>query len=275
MKTYQPLIWSSVLLVLLCTALNGKEVSVIHLKYRPANEIVRIVKPQLGPEESITGKGFVVILTAASENAARLEQIIRTLDKPSRQLLITVVQGENARQALASVDVSGNVSIGDNASVEFGRNPQPENTVSVKGEGSESKQLDADIQRLRIQEGRAALLVIDQSMPVTARNIDPRLGNRQVVFQKVRTGFWVTARLTGNRYVLDIVSQRESAASAGSGVVATQQIQTQVTGQLGKWMDIGGVLGVSRHSESGFVYSDRQQSQRQQQVYLIILETAN
>ena len=275
MKAYQPLIWSSVLLVLLCTALNGQEVSVIHLKYRPANEIVRILSPQLGPEESITGKGFVVILTAASENVSRLEQIIRTLDKPSRQLLITVVQGENARQALTSVDVSGNVSIGDNAKIEFGRNPQPENTVSVKGESSESKQLNADIQRLRIQEGRSALMYIGQSIPISAKTIDPRPGNSQVVFQEVRTGFWVTTRLTGNRYVLDIVSQRKSAASTGGGVIATQQIQTQVAGQLGRWMDIGGVLGVSRHSGSGIVYSDRQQSQRDQPVYLIIVETVN
>ncbi len=275
MKAYQPFIWPSVLLVLFCTALHSREVSVINLKYRPADEIVRIIKPQLGPEESITGKGFVVILSAASDNLPRLEQMIGTLDKPSRQLLITVVQGENARQALASIDVSGNVSIGDNARIEFGRNPQPENTVSVKGESSESKRFAADIQRLRIQEGRSALLYMGQSIPVTAKTIDPRLENSQVVYQQVRTGFWVTARLAGNRYVLDIVSQRESTVSAGSGVVGTQQIQTQVRGQLGKWMDIGEVLGISRHSESGIAYGERQQHNRQQPVYLIIVETTN
>ena len=275
MKAVQPLIWSSVLLVLLCTAPHCGEVSVIDLKYRPANEIVRIIRPQLGPDDSISGKGFVVILTAASENLPRLEKIIRTLDKPSRQLLLTVVQGENARQALASVDVSGNVSIGDNARVAFGRNPQPENTFSVKGESGEQKQADAAIQRLRIQEGRSALLFIGQSIPVSGQTVDPRVRGRQGDFTEVRTGFWVTVRLAGDRYVLDIVSQRESNASSGHGAVATQQIQTQVNGQLGKWMDIGGVLGTSRYSESGFVYGDRRQGRRQQPVYLIIVETAN
>ena len=271
---HRPYIWISVLLVLFCTSATGEQLRIIELKHRPADEIVRIVKSQLGPEDTISGKGYVVILTAAPENVNRIESIIRTLDKPSRQLLITVVQGENARATLSSIDVSGNLSIGDNTRIEFGRNPQPDNTVSATGRNSESVQKNIDIQRLRAQEGLPAVIYIGQSIPVSTRTTAPRPSGNRVAFRETRTGFRVVARLSGNRFVLDIESQREIVSSATHGAVATQQIQTQVLGRLGQWMNIGEILGAGQWRESGIVYSDEDRRQGRRPVFIHIAEIA-
>ena len=267
-----------ILTVLCLTAVStyGQELRIIELKHRRADEVIRIVRPQLGPEDSISGKGTVVILSAAPEHITRIESIIRTLDKPSRQLLITVVQGENARQALDSIDVSGNVSIGDDARIEFGRRPQPDDTVSVEGRSGRSAQRNADIQQLRVQEGMAASIFIGQSIPISAQAAAPRTQHRQpgqdVVFREVRTGFRVVPRLTGNRFVLDIASQRETSDTIAYGAVASQQIQTQVYGKLGQWVDIGGIVGQRQFSESGILYSDDNRRRNDQAVYIRIVE---
>ncbi len=257
----------------------GGQLSIIELKHRTADEIIGIVKPLLGPDDTISGKKYVVFLTTAPENLARIESVIRALDKPSRQLLITVVQGENAEEALHSVDVSGNVAIGDNARIEFGRNPQPEGTVSIKGRSGQSVRGQKDIQRLRTQEGLPAFITIGNIIPVTTQTVDPRSRGSQdgkrVVFREVKTGFRVIPRLSGDRFILDITSQLESISSAGHGAVETQQIQTQVQGRLNEWVEIGGVLGMRQWSESGFVYSDEYKKQNRGRVFLKIVEVAH
>lgn len=273
MNAHRKYLWILTLSFLLCTATTGAEVSIIELKHRRAEEVIRIVAPLLGSTDAISGKGFTVIVTAAAENISRIESIVRSLDRPSRQLLITVVQGENARQALNTIDVSGNLSVGDQAGVEFGRHPQPDDTVSVKGRSDKSAQRNADIQRLRVREGMRAVMFIGQAIPVSTATIDPRTGSR-VVFQQVRTGFDVVARLSGNRFVLDIVSQRESTITADRGAIATQQIQTQVSGQLGQWVDVGGILGMRQFGETGFVYSDEYWKENRSSVFLTIVEVA-
>ena len=95
------------------------QLSIIDLKHRTAGEIIRIIQPLLGPEDTISGKKNVIFLTTTPGKLARIQAIIRNLDKKIRQVKITVVQGQNAREALASVDVSGNISIGDNAKIKF------------------------------------------------------------------------------------------------------------------------------------------------------------
>ena len=267
-------IWISLFLILLYTSAYCGQLRIIELKHRTADEIIRIVRSQLGPDDTISGKGYVVFLTAADENVTRIESIIRTLDAPSRQLLITVVQGENAREALASVDISGNVSIGDNARVEFGRNPQPDNTVAVKGRSSETRKNNVDIQRLRAQEGLPAFIYIGQLVPVSTRTVAPQSRQNRTAFRETKTGVRLVARLSGDRFVLDIETQRDIISPTTRGAVATQQIQTQVHGRVGEWVDIGGVIEAGQWRESGIAYSDENRRQRQRPVFIRVNEIA-
>ena len=276
-KLHRLFIWLFVCLLLCGSRGICDQLRVFELKHRTADEIVRIVKPLLGPEDTISGRSFTVIVTAAPETLSRIESVIRTLDRPSRRLLIIVVQGEDAREALDSVDVSGNVSIGDDARIEFGRNPQPEGSVSVTGRSARSTRRDVDIQRLRAQEGLPAFFYVGQLVPVSTQTVDPRSHGSRVVFKEARTGFEVVPRLSGDRFILDIASRRESTPSAdrGGGVVQSQQIQTQVHGRLNEWIDIGGVLGSRQRREAGVAYRDETSRQNRQSVFLTIVEVAD
>jgi len=274
MKSHRLVVLVFIFLCLIGASGHGGELGIIELRHRTADEVVRIVTPLLGPDDAISGKGYVVILTGAPDNIARIESIIRNLDRPSRQLLIIVVQGENAREAMASVDVSGNVSIGDDTRIEFGRNPQPENTVSVTGRSDRSAQRSMDVQKVRAREGLAAFIYIGQSIPVSTQAGDPRVHGSRIVFRDVKTGFRVVPRLSGDHFVLDIASQQESTPSARQGAVAAQRIQTQVQGRLNQWLDIGGILGIRRKSDTGFIYSDGRQKKSNSSIFLKIVEVA-
>lgn len=274
MRIRRQVIYPLVFPALLSFSATCGEMSIIELKHRTADEVIRIVTPLLGPEDTITGRRYTVILTAVPERAGRIESIIRNLDKPARQLLLIVVQGENAGETLEAIDISGNLSPGDHAGVEFGRHPQPDDTVAVMGRSARSAKRQADIQRLRVREGMPAVLSIGQMLPVSTRTVDPRARNDRIAYQQVRTGFRVVPRLSGNRYVLGIAAQRESSSAAGHQAPAAQQLQTQIQGRLDEWLDIGGILNADRRSESGFVHSDERQERLLHPVYLKIVEIA-
>jgi len=251
------------------------QLSIIDLKNRTADEIIRIIQPLLGPGDTISGKKNVIFLTTTPERLARIQAIIRNLDKKIRQVKITVVQGQNAREAMASVDVSGNISIGDNAKIKFGRNPQPEDTISITGRSGQSGQSSEDIQQVSVQEGMSAIIYFGQSIPVSSRTTTPNHGGQGenfVEFREVRTGFKVKPRLAGDRFVLDIVSQSESTPSVQHGVVDAQQIQTQIQGKLDEWIEISGILSAGQWRETGIAYDDEINKKNLRQVFLKIAE---
>jgi hypothetical protein len=251
---------------------HGGELSVIKLKHRTAEDIIQVIKPHLGPGDSISGQKYVIFLNTTPENLVRIKSIINTLDRALRQLLITVVQGENAQTALDSVDASGNVSIGDHSKVKFGRQPQPEDTIAVTGRSAQAGQSDTDIQQVRVQEGTSARIYIGLSVPVSEGRTGTRQYGRAVEYREIRTGFEVLPRLSGDRFVLNIASQRESAASAGQGVVDTQQIQTRIQGRLNAWIDIGGILGETQGREAGPIYRKEEKLKNRTQVFIKLVE---
>jgi hypothetical protein len=275
MKIHRAMLLISAFLLLFGASAHCGQLRIIELKHRTAGEIIRIVKPLLGPDDTISGKRYTILLTAAPENLSRIEAVIRTLDRAPRQLMIIVVQGQHAREALASVDVSGNVSIGDQTRLTFGRKPLSPGTVSAAGRREASGLRNVDIQRLRVQEGLPAFITIGQSIPVSTRAIDPRSNGDEVVYQELRTGFRVVPRLTGDRFILDITSQRDASSPSEYGTVATQQIQTQAQGKLNEWIEIGAVLGLGQQRAGGLVYSDQQRRKSRTQVFLTVVEAAD
>lgn len=48
-------------------------------------------------------------------------------------------------------------------------------------------------------------------------------------------------RVNGEQVTLSISPQRERLDPTGGGAIDTQSVQTTVTGQLGEWIDLGGV----------------------------------
>ena len=263
-------------LVLFARFANCDQLRIIELQHRPAKEIIPIVEPLLAAEETVSGDKFVIFLTAAPQNIARIESIIRTLDMPPRHLLITVVQGENAEEALDSVDLSGDISIGDHTKISLGRSPPNPDSVSIEGRSRSSARSDLDIQHLRVQDGVPATIYLTYSTPVSMPPVASRSGGRQhppqVVFREASTGFRVTVRVATDRFVLDIASQRESNAAFGTGAVESQHIQTQVQGRLNQWIGIGEILDGRQQREAGLLYRDESRKQVGQRVFLRIVE---
>jgi hypothetical protein len=108
---------------------------------------------------------------------------------------------------------------------------------------------DRNTQTVRVMEGREAFVGVGQSVPVRGRQVRRVVINGQLVeqvmegtqYRDVTTGFYVLPRLSGDRVTLDVSPQRETLSRQIPGGVNVQSVVTTVSGQLGEWMEIGGI----------------------------------
>ena len=232
---------------------------VIPLHYRMAEEIIPILQPMLAREGTLSGYKGQLIVRTSPENLAEIKRILASVDNAPRQLLITVRQDADARLQRSAADVSGNVG-NDNVRViapPTSRERQGGRVVIQEGDGrvqarvlnSNSAATDRNTQTLRVMEGREAFIGVGQSVPLRGRQVTRTVVGGRVVeqvvdttqYRDVTTGFYVRARLSGDRVMLDISPQRETLSSDIRGSVNVQRVATTVSGRLGEWMEIGGI----------------------------------
>ena len=259
-------------LVFICFAIaSGGQVAVIELKNRPADELIPVISPFLGPGDTLSGQGSLLFLSTTPDNLARIQSIIAHLDQALQQLAITVVQGENAIDQLRSIDITGSVAIGDGVTLGVGdpRN-QPHDSIAVDARNSQRTRRSSDIQQVLVQNGATATVYLGLSLPV-AMDSPTHKGMRYHQIQGYRemlTGARVTPRISGNRVTLEIEVRQDQPSGDSPEVVHTQKIQTQIQARLDEWIDIGSILGVSNRQDAGLINRSSSQQSGQRHVFV-------
>jgi type II secretory pathway component GspD/PulD (secretin) len=269
-----PILIGMLLLCLLLSVVapaSNSQLAVIELKHRLADEVIPIISPLLEPGNTLSGDGFRLFLTTSPENLIRIQSIIAHLDQASRQLAITLVQGENALDTLSRITVSGNVSIGDHVKIGAGsRRDQPPNTVDVDARSSRSTQRSTDVQRVLVEDGAAATIYVGLSAPVVLGSpVHGGVRHREVVgYREMFSGMQVIPRVSGQRVILEIETHRDQPSGDLSGEVQTQQIRTRVQGSLNEWIEIGGILTTTQGTDTGLTHGQSGRMTNQRQVFI-------
>ena len=259
------------LLFIFSAIASGGQMAVIELKHRPADDVIPVISPFLGPGDTLSGQDSLLFLNTTPENLTRIRSIIAHLDQASQQLAITVVQGENAIDQLRSVDITGSVAIGDGVTLGVGdpRN-QPHDSIAVDARSSQRTRRSSDFQQVLVQNGATGTVYLGLSLPV-AMDSPTHKGMRYHQIQGYRemlTGARVTPRISGNRVTLEIEVRQDQPSGDSPEVVRTQQIQTQIQARLDEWIDIGSILGASNRQDAGLINRSSSQQSGQRHVFV-------
>lgn len=268
--------------MLLVSVAQADSITTIQLQNRPAEEIVPIVKPMLGTNESISGHGFKLFLRSSPETRAQVKDMIAALDIAPKMLQISVFQGST--RGLSELGFSGNIQIesGD-TSVSIGA-PKNDNgnaggsiTYGTnKGSGSISsisthKRLKDDpIHQIRVTEGNEAYIETGKQVPYFSGNhwIRPRGVAGGIEYKDVITGFYVLPRVHGDNVTLQISPFKNSLSNANAGNIETQYAKTTLTGRIGEWLLIGGVTEQLKRAQSGTGISVSTQSRNNESIWI-------
>jgi len=271
-----------VTLSLACVAQAG-ELHVIQLKHRPAQELLPVIRPLLGPDDAVSAADYRLIVRTTEARRREVERVVQQLDVARRNLTLTVRQGSRAEMHDRSQSVSGEVEVGHDARVALPRRPADDRGVTVEHEsgdarlryeGRETRGAARDVrsQTLRVQDGQRAYIHLGQSVPHVKRILS--LAGRRVTiaqgveYQNVVTGFEVLPRVQGERVQLEITPRLSALADPSTGLANFQELRTTVNVRLGEWIDLGAISGAGENVRRAIVDSAVSDRAEQRSVWL-------
>jgi hypothetical protein len=247
---------SSLLLGLLVSLPLQADVEVVSLQHRQSDEVMPALQPHLAEGGRLSGFGTRLFIDTSPDNLAQLRRILEALDRPPRQLQISVRQETDEERANAGLSVSGRIDAGDV------RVRLPD-TATGQGGGSlglhdgkgvararvwSSRDLANERirQQVRVIEGSEAFIQAGVTLPLALREVtlDPygAVIRESVVFEDIGTGFLARPTPAGDTVTLEIMPQHEKRVPGTRGTVRTQRLSTTVSGRLGEWIPLGGSI---------------------------------
>lgn len=234
----------------------ASELRVIPLQHRMPDEVVPVLRPLLGPGESVTGVDTKLIVRASPATLDQIERVLREIDVARRNLRIAVRHARSGDAAEERAGVSATVRNGNTRIVVGGGQDtgglragtaRPGAAVEAQIERRYTTASDTLTETLTVLDGGHAFLRVGQSLP----DVQPFLvlaGDRLgvvagVQYRDVTTGFDVRPQLQGETVRLAIAPRLAFASNGGQQVVDYAELGTVVAVRLGEWVDLGGTLG--------------------------------
>ncbi len=217
-------------------ALRAQDIEVIELRHRSAEQVLPLLRPFVEPGGALTGTGFRLLLRASPANRRQLLELLRSLDTPPRQLLISVHQDLAHEETRRQRGADGSVTI-DSRGID--------GTLAVRADSSRSLSTRDATQQIRVLEGAAAFIAIGTAIPLTFRQwvATPQglTELRGTARYESVTGFHARAQLAGDEVTLELTPEQSTWA------LEHTRLATTVRGRLGEWIAVG---GAEMHAES-------------------------
>ncbi|MGD8631342.1 MAG: hypothetical protein PVH38_10510 [Gammaproteobacteria bacterium] len=230
-------------------------IEVIELQYRTLDEVIPVIRPLLGANDSVTGMGNNLVLKAPAERIRQVRQLLVQLDRPPQRLLITV--GNEGEVARSSRGYSGSADIksGDGQiSINSPGRPVDESSVRIRLHDRTTQRSSKSGYQVQVLEGRPAYISSGVRVPVSGVERYYHNGmpyeRRTTQLQEVSGGFYVVPRLQGDSVMLEIL-QHDDRLTRRQDVVSTQSTGTVVRGRLGEWLQLGGIDTTTDSSQGG------------------------
>lgn len=274
------LVFALLMIQLPLTLAEETSIKIIELHSRTSSEIISVLKPLMDNNTAITGTGYQLIVRATPSKMAEIKNLLNKLDKSARSLIISVKHGANINLEELNANISGQVKISDEATIGAGNNTESADgrtRIRIKINQTAARNNEAGTYQVRVLEGNVAHIQTGKTIPLPERTVISN-GNNVVTqdsirYQDVTSGFYALPRVRGGIVTVDISPKKESLSKHGGGVINTQSMHTRVSGELGKWIDIGGVNEESSQESSGIIYKTRQRNENNYRVFMKIEKT--
>jgi len=261
------------------------EVAVIPLHNRPVSEVLPMLRPHLEPDGGISGIGNQLVISAPPATLARLRGILAEIDRPPRQLVISVRQEGAEEAAAGGAGVSGRVG-SDGVRVTVPPTPSPpgvevrassgDDTLRARAWSSRDLRENRAMQQVRVLEGGSAHISMGVSYPLPLRQVflTPTgvVTGDAVVFRNLETGFRVSPTLSGDTVTLDISPRQEELLPGSGGLARVRQLSTRVSGRLGEWIPLGGDNLAEQSRRSGYTSQSTRDLRRDGRILLKVEE---
>ena len=231
---------------------RAQDIEIVPLRHRTAEQVLPALRAFLEPGGALTGQGYQLFLRTSPANARQLKQLLATLDRAPRELVITVRQDREGDSGERRVGADGSVTI---------TNRRVYGNVNVEAADSRTTSTRSAEQRIRVLEGGRAYIAIGTAIPMSFRQfvVTPQgfTELRGTVYYDAVTGFHAQPQIAGDMVTIELAPEQSEIVA---GAVERAQLATTVRGRLGEWIAVGGA-DVRGESQSGGMLSSGQRAE--------------
>lgn len=214
---------------------RAQSLQIIDLRHRPAEDLLPLLQPFVEPGGALSGRGSQLFLRASPANARQILDLLATLDRAPRQLLITVRQDRDSEESRRALRADGSVVI-DSRRGSVGSS----GAVTIESSNSRTTTSRNTGQSIRVLEGGRATLSIGTAIPFTFRQYvaGPQglTALDTTTYYEAVTGFAVRPLLAGEVVTLELAPVDTTISARGP---ERAQLMTRVQGRLGEWIAVG------------------------------------
>lgn len=261
-----------------------KQLFVLELNTRTADEVIPLLEPMLARGGTISGLKDKLIIRTTLENLAELRKILDIVDARPRSLLITVKQDHASQRNDRELDVSGSIG-NDHVRVDIPGNPAAaesdgeaqtrasENNVQVRANSTRSDGGGRILQTIRVLEGNTAFIGVGESIPLRERSTDGGPVTHETIgFQEAVSGFYAQPRVHGNRVTVQLAAAADTILDRKSGIARIQRVTSVVSGRVGEWIEVGGIAEHANGRQADIASRRSGESRDQRRIYIMVEE---
>lgn len=258
------------------------QIEVIPLNSSTVDEVIEVVRPLLAPGGTVSGMNNQLIIKTTPANLEEIKDVLQTIDRPRRRLMITVRQGVAGTETAREHSLSGTHDSGDTRI--SGRPPVRREGIVISGKDEEGNSLryhlsdstsaheGGNTHSVQTLEGEPAFIQSGRSIPVPNRNTyitrNGVIVQDTTEYRDISSGFYVLPRVSGDTVTVMIAPRSSSVSEGRLSGFDIQNVRTTISGRLGEWLDIGGIDQISRDN-SHSPLSHRQERREEQRTVLI------
>ena len=267
---------------------DSMTLEVIELKHRMTDDVIEILRPMVVPGGTVTGMNNQIIIKTTPANLAEIKTILDSLDRSPRRLMISVKQDVGGQIQSREQSVSGRYSTGDvtvgagdtrrsrDGLIISGRD-EDGNEIRYRAQDSTSYTDDRGTYTVQATEGYPAYINVGQSVPVQSRTgvITPGGGiviSEGTEYVDAGSGFYVMPRLSGNQVTLLIAPKLTRVSPGKAPVFDVQNVETTASGQLGEWIELGGLNQQFSDSNRRILSSSSARGSEVRSIYVKVVE---
>lgn len=189
---------------------------VFSLNHRSAAEMIHVIKPLLGPQDSIGGLNNQLVIRADSTTLETIASLLSQLDIAPRNIVVNVRRG--GADAL------------DEQSSTATRRYQ---TNRDRG------------QQMQGQEGRPIYFVQSEDIPFIRQ-----IGTEAIAtdYQQIRNGIQVVVTIRDATATIDVMAENGQLSRHGAGGIEKSRLQTRIVGPVGDWLTVATFLDTANQA---------------------------
>lgn len=240
-------------------AADGLVTEIMPIGYRTPQQLLAILEPLVPAPGSLSATDDHLIVTTTRDNLRQIRDLLAMLDRPPRNLLVSIHYGKRATAQPTAGKASAKMrarewepSIGDaGANLHRGDTSRMQSTIHDGGVAvqiwrTESASDSRQDQQLRVIDGAPACITRGKLAPVGGQKAlfihGALVGVTAAThYVNLSSGFCVVPRVRGDHVLLDMAPQSAYADFSDSGTFETNTIRTTVSVPLGRWVEIGGI----------------------------------